>query len=66
MAQSKPVPATGRLLPQMKGYGAAHHLMILGLLLFILMFLACMTLPKPESRTLTFAHDPQPDNHRVR
>jgi len=62
MTRSKHVPAAVCLLPQKIRYGTAHHLMILGLLLFTLMFLACTTLPKPESKALTFAHDPQPGN----
>ena len=50
-------------LPLKLEAGAAQLLKGVGILLFTLVFLACTTLPKPETRTLTFAHEPQPGNY---
>jgi putative cardiolipin synthase len=63
MRRSYQVPGLNHGLPLKKRFGAAQHLKVVGILLFTLVFLACTTLPKPETRTLTFAHEPQPGNY---
>ncbi len=63
MIRYYPVSGFDRGLPLKLKPGAARHLKVVGILLFTLVLIACTTLPKPETRTLTFAHDPQPGNY---
>ena len=63
MKRSHHLPGFNLGLPLKIKSRAAQHLWIAGILLFTLVFLACTTLPKPETRTVTFAHDPQPGNY---
>ena len=44
-----------------KGYRAAHLLMILWLVLMMVTFYGCQSLPKPETKTVSYAHDPLPE-----
>jgi putative cardiolipin synthase len=44
-----------------KGYRAAHHLMILWFILMLPVFYSCQSLPKPETKAISYAHDPLPD-----
>ncbi len=48
--------------PHRFGFWAARNLRILWLLLITLVFLACATLPTPETKTISFSYEPHPDS----
>ncbi len=62
MVRSKFNPAFNPVLPHRLGFGIAQNLRILWLLLFALVFLACTTLPTPETKTMSFSYEPHPDS----
>ena len=42
-------------------YEAIQNLRIFWILLIVLVFVACTTLPEPQMKTLTLAYEPHPD-----
>ena len=62
MIRSKFNPAFNLLMPPGSGFNIRKSLRICGLLLCTLVFLACATLPVPESRTVSFSYDPPHDS----
>jgi len=62
MVRSKFNPAFNPVLPHRIGFCIVQNLRILGLLLITLAFLACATLPEPQTKTMSFSYDPHPDS----
>ena len=62
MLISKSNPAFSPVQPHRFGFWAARNLRFLWLLLVVLVFLACATLPTPETKTISYSYEPHPDS----
>ena len=55
-------PASGTTQPPILSGWAVRNLRFLWPLLVVLVFLACATLPTPETKTISYSYEPHPDN----
>ncbi len=62
MVKSKFNPALSPVVPHRLKFSIFRNLRILWLFLFALVFLACATLPEPQTKTITYSYDPHPDS----
>ena len=62
MVRSKLNPSVNPLLSLRFGFGVILNFRLLWIILIALVFLACATLPTPETKTISYSYEPHPDS----